>query len=272
MRNNRTQNLSDMTADDEQIAALLGGLNRVNAPADFDFRVKAGIARGTATSSGGFRLRRGFAYAAAIALLVVVGVPMAIFYANRSNGVESTNLAGNTQDAVAVHPVEAPPANGTGPNEVSGDRIATIREDKTVVTNANKTANSPDAIAAPRKTRGGSYVEASREGNRRLPKGLDPNARTPTKPEDFAMNAPISAKDVLSTLGVNAKFDGSAWTVEAVSENSVAARAGLRPGDMIEAIDDQALSADTEFKGKVSGKTIRIVRAGKPLSIDLSKP
>ena len=124
MRNNRTQNLGDMTADDEQIAALLGGLGRVNAPADFDFRVKAGIARGTATSSGGFRLRRGFAYAAALALLVVFGVPMVIFYANRSTGVESTNLEGNTQVAVAVHPVEAPPANGAGPNEVSDDRIA----------------------------------------------------------------------------------------------------------------------------------------------------
>jgi len=85
------------------------------------------------------------------------------------------------------------------------------------------------------------------------------------------MNARITAKDVLSTLGINAKLEGSAWKVESVIENSTAARAGLKPGDIVKAINDQTVTGSTEFRGKVSGKSIRIVRDGKDISSELPR-
>jgi len=269
MKDKNSRPMDDMTADDRRIAELLGGLNRVNAPSDFEFRVRAGIASQASIRSGGLRLRRVILYAAPIVLLLAIGLPIAFYYEGRSEQSTVIKTGIDRKETATVTVSETPAGGPTAAEPAVEQRTSANRskERDSVNTSADTTAPKRNE-----KTGGGSYVAASREGRRILPRGLDPNVRTAATPEDFSMNASIPVRDVLSTLGINAEFNGKAWTVESVTDNSTAARAGLRRGDLVLAIDDQPISKATDFKGKVSGKSIRILRAGRPASIELPKP
>src|SRR5437762_10762000 len=59
--------------EDEKIHQMLGGLKRVDAPKDFDFRVKAGIAAGRPSSTSGFRIPTAVRLAVPLVLLLLVG-------------------------------------------------------------------------------------------------------------------------------------------------------------------------------------------------------
>jgi len=54
-------------------------------------------------------------------------------------------------------------------------------------------------------------------------------------------------------------------------DHSAAGDAGIKPGDVIETINDQKLSEKTAFNGKFIGRSIRVMRGGKPVLIDLVK-
>ena len=61
--------------------------------------------------------------------------------------------------------------------------------------------------------------------------------------------------------------------IDAVREGSLAAEAGLRPGDRIAAIDGQPLrdAIDFQFLAAEDAITLEVVRGGEPLSIELQK-
>src|SRR5882757_9958101 len=59
--------------EDEPVSKLLGGLKRVEAPNDFDFRVKARIAAGKPADRSASWLPASVRYAVPLVLLVLVG-------------------------------------------------------------------------------------------------------------------------------------------------------------------------------------------------------
>lgn len=65
-------------------------------------------------------------------------------------------------------------------------------------------------------------------------------------------------------------YSGNGWRIAAVKETT-AQKAGLKIGDVIEAINDQPIGERTSFKGQFSGKSIRLKREGATVMIDLSK-
>jgi S1-C subfamily serine protease len=100
-------------------------------------------------------------------------------------------------------------------------------------------------------------------------KAVDANRGTLPEPPNMNGNTPVSAKSVLSRIGIEASFSGSAWTVGSVRAGSAAANAGLKAGDVIEAVNGRPLTGTSSFDSKFTGRTLRIRRDGKTISIAL---
>ncbi|MEO8649336.1 MAG: PDZ domain-containing protein, partial [Acidobacteriota bacterium] len=82
-------------------------------------------------------------------------------------------------------------------------------------------------------------------------------------------NTSVGIRDVLAVLGIEAEFQGSAWVVKGLSAQSAAQRSGVKAGDIIQSVDGRRLKEDTKFSGSFSGRTLRIVREGKSMDLDL---
>jgi C-terminal processing protease CtpA/Prc len=79
----------------------------------------------------------------------------------------------------------------------------------------------------------------------------------------------ISPKDVLETFGIRADFDSTGWKVASVKPNSVAYKAGVKAGDIVEALNDQPLTDRTVLGRKVTGTSVRVRRDGQSIKLEL---
>ena len=61
----------------------------------------------------------------------------------------------------------------------------------------------------------------------------------------------------------------SEWIVKAVNKNSPAERSGVQVGDIITAINDDQVAADTKFHGSGTVKTLTVRRDGQSLTLKL---
>jgi len=86
---------------------------------------------------------------------------------------------------------------------------------------------------------------------------------------DFSTEAEVSVREVLQTIGIDADFADGGWRVRSAADRSVSGRSGVRAGDFVEAIDDKVLTETTVFRGMGSGKTLRVRRDGKQLTLNL---
>ncbi len=265
---NQNKDLDAVTDDERRVAEMLGSLKRVEAPGDFDVRVRARIAQGRPASSNGQWLPQWARYAVPLALAIAVGGYFAIDRYSRTAESTPAEIVRNETVQTASPPV-------TAANTVT-QPVADNNAANTVIAVNRETASAPKS-AVPRPNSdtdtsgGGSFVEAVRPGKRLLPKGIDPNAPQPGRPRDFDADAKIPVTEVLTVIGVRANYRGSNWTVESVVDHSAAGDAGIKPGDVIETINDQKLSEKTAFNGKFVGRSIRVMRGGKPVMIDLVK-
>jgi membrane-associated protease RseP (regulator of RpoE activity) len=267
---NQEQDLIGVTDDERRVAEMLGSLKRVEAPGDFDARVRARIAQGRPSSSNGTWLPQWARYGVPLALVVVVGGYFAIDRYSRTtvNAPAETARTEFTQTAAPQAGNIAPPANTASTAAVPESEPAmTAAREVTPAERRSKPRTDTDGDTPG----GGSFVEAVKPGKRLLPKGIDPNAIQPGRPRDFDPNAKIPVTEVLTVIGVKANFAGSNWTVESVVDHSAAGDAGIKPGDVIDTINEQKLSEKTAFNGKFTGRSIRVLRGGKPVMIDLIK-
>ena len=81
--------------------------------------------------------------------------------------------------------------------------------------------------------------------------------------------APVQAQTFLNVFGMNGAFGDAGWKVESVTPDSLAARSGVKTGDVIEAMNDQALTEKTTFNGKYNAKSLRVRRDGTSMQIIL---
>jgi S1-C subfamily serine protease len=79
----------------------------------------------------------------------------------------------------------------------------------------------------------------------------------------------IPVKEVLTIVGIKSAFTAEGWKAESISSNSIADHAGVKAGDVIEAINDQALTEKTAFGNKFNGKSLRVRRGGATMQIVL---
>lgn len=264
------ENVDHKIHDDEPVSGLLSGLKRVEAPNDFDFRVKARIADSNPTKKAASWLPASVRYAVPLGLLLMVGGYFAFNTIYPPNNIDVPVVA-------EVQPANIAPINDTPSNDVvlPSNLLASENpvvkppelENSVIPKDAEKRLPSSD----PKTTSpgGGSFDEAIRKSRQILPRGFDPNPKTPVNAKDFDRNFQIPAKDVLAFIGIQAAFTGAGWKAGSVAPGSIAERSGVKAGDLIEAVNDQALAEKTSFGNKFTGKSLRVRRDGQSIKIEL---
>ena len=267
-----------LSREDAQVREMLTGLKRVEAPKDFDFRLKARIAAAKPADFAAPRLFPIFRYAAPLGLAIIV-LGVLVFnglysFDNQTVPTIAENFAPKQEkkedSQVSSLPAEQiRPIENTVQNTIVEDSaergVQTLPKDSTLAANLQK-PKTKNRVAE--NNGGGSKVDAVSNSRVILPKGLTPNTNI-EKPQETLNQTSFSVKDVLSPLGIEAVYEENKWKVQSVKQNSLAERSGVKVNDVIEAIDENSISGETVFKKAGGGKNLNIVREGKKLPIKL---
>lgn len=238
--------------DEERISNLIGSLPRVEAPGDFDFRVRARIAAGRPAENRGSWLPASVRYAVPLALVLAIGGYVG-FNAIYVGDVTDVPAVAELQPSTASIPVAEVPARvESAASQPVAERIETTATDVAVkppTVDADKLV--PPAARKTEKPGGGSYVDAGTAA-----KTIEANTNVapiePEKPEDKTALTGIA---LLAAARISTAPAGRGWKVVSVSAGGSGAASGVQAGDVIEAI---------------SGRTLRIRRDGVIMRVVLN--
>jgi hypothetical protein len=264
----RSEAENNFDHDDEGVSRLVGGLPRVDAPANFDRRVMTKIAEGETAPQRFFGLPVALAYATPLLLVLVIGV--AVFISTRKPETAGPIVvATNTQHTQAVEQqrIEAPlppEQKNIVTSDPSGPPSTAV-----AVTSGRSTA--PKQIRPTKATGGSSADYALSNKATLLPQGISPNPnRTTANKEDVQSPMSVSAKEALTMLGISADYQNG-WKVLSVGENSAAGHSGVKAGDVVIALGQTELAPDTVFRSKTEASSIRVKRDGSELTLPIKR-
>ncbi len=274
---NEQENLS---ADEQKISRLIGGMEKVSAPKDFDFRVKARI---SAAKENNFQpsvwrtLRYALPLTATLVIAAFVMIQGGLFSQTdkQSPVVENQNplqpvkseslpsnieMAETSNSAVEVNKKE---------DQIPDSFVSESNQANTITAKIpSKKTDKNLPLVLPKVEQPNSRDITVRESNVNiLPEGIPGNTASLNK--DFSQNNSVTAREILNFIGVETENEGNKMRVKSVKENSLAGRSGVQTGDIVEAIDEQRLdqkNLSPKFKG---GKTITVTRDNKVLEIEL---
>lgn len=251
--------------DEQQVSQVLASLSHVDPPGDFDIRVRSRIAAGRPAQP-----RSWFWPILAGATPLVLMLAIGSYFAFRSDTAASPNLAAVPITEQVQQPIA--PSN-SAPTFVANSISEVTSPGGTVA----KAPSADDRMIVPTTpVRGpnvaGSYVDAVTERRTIAPRGIPSSPRMMPRPRDFDTATAIPIKDVLTQIGVYSQGTETGMKVISVTADGAANRLGLKANDVIESIDDKPVNEKTSYKGKFAGKKMRVIREGKPVEIDLSKP
>ena len=268
MDSDKTNEAEDLRTEDRTVSELLHGLKRVDAPANFDSRVRSRIADGEAKTSAGWA---GFpvpVYVASLAVLLLVGSLFLLreFYWN------------GKPDVPAVADVKKPPTapKGTSMNSQPQPGSNSIPAPSNT-SSAPEVAGSPTSILPfnkrnpnlDRLTPGGSKDSTLGSADPQNPRGFDltgPKVST-TDPRG---RSSIPVTMFLNALGIDAAFHGQELRITSVRGGSPADKSGVKSGDIIDAIGDTKITPTTSFGPRIEAKSITVIRAGQSIKIKFS--
>ncbi len=251
---------------EEKVAALLGSLKRVDAPADFDFRVRARIAQGRPADARASWFPR-FARVAAPAMVLAAAGGYFGYNALYDTGPINVPVVADST-SITPAPIVVPNSEVVIPAPAPTTEIATAKPPvNSVETVAGIPKKDPATTAAkkPVTAGGGSVDFAVRETNTISPSSGNVVSTGNSSP--VAPTSTLSIREVFSAMGIRASFSGTGWRVSSASGR--AAAAGLKTGDIIETVNGRAVGANTVFDEKFSGSTLRIKRDGATIQISL---
>ncbi len=263
-----------LSADEQKIREMCCSLKKIDAPKDFDFKLKARIAN---TNPRDFQPRFGFAFRyamPALALLFVVGL-LAYnggFWSSENNPVIAESSISLTNTAL---PQNTMSSNFSPSEQKTDENSAILPSNQASPKLPEKTQVAGNILQTPKK----DLQENKQDSNggskdfgftRDIPKqpNFNSNSVLPN-PQNNEKSVPMPVKDVLSINGINADLENGKWKVKSVTANSLGESSGVKENDIIEAIDNQPLSAETVFNKTFSGKTITITRNGAKSQIKL---
>jgi hypothetical protein len=268
------EELEMIDADNRKVAALLGALPRVEAPANFEFRVKAGIAKGSPLRSGFMPFLR---TAAPLALVLVVLTFGLLYYQgpNETTVDPAKNMAGSVpvippaqSDAAPVippaqtEPVPDSSQSVTLPSQEGATRPLRASSERDPAGPMRRTAVSASSNSG---AGGGSVDRIYHSANVIMPPGFESANPQNRNANVGVTSTDVPVREVLGILGVTTDFTNGGWKVRSVKENSVGYGAKIVAGDVIESIDGQPVKNDAKLKG--SAKTFTVRRDGKLITL-----
>ncbi len=268
---NENETLSD---DERRLREICLSLKKVDAPKDFDFKLRARIADSKASD---FQPRFGFAFRYAMpALALIMFLGLLAYNSGFWSSPNNQIIAGGNSETVSPTLPQNSVVSSFAPSETK----ETSNENSAALPSNQNLPKVPERIVAEKRPQN-SRIEKKRESKNDNFKGSDTSTFKiapviqPIEPENVPQNSQnnesqniekinlTSVKEILSTNGINADFENGKWTVKSVRANSLGESSGVKENDIIEAIDDQPLSAETVFNKTAGGKTITVTRKGE---------
>lgn len=260
----------DFQTSQSRVSAILQGLPRVEAPKDFDFQVRARIARQNEENQRipfFLSFRHILPFASVLLIVSAVAIGGLFIIRNGGNDRVDSSSAARPQD----------------PQIQPAKEISAMPQPANSFTESNASVNAPAPEAdletrkmPVRQKRPASSSEKNVDeggGSRDLAVTSVPPVIQP----EFNTNRPIevvpnpnrttisSLSEVLKISGIDAE-DGK---VISVAKNSLAERSGIRVGDSILAVNGRKIDSG-EFSGnQISIRTITIIRNGESVDIVL---
>ena len=263
----------NLSMNEKKIAQILAGLPRVEAPGDFEIGVRARIANAQPSRPRRFSTAAVIGFAAPAILVLAAGVFVYLGLARQTPEIAMPKAETPSHQAEQAR-TELPesPVTNVSTSPASTEASPTTRRSTEVAGIVPNNNRRVQKVSEKRDDRtGSSRDETFRSTNKViLPRGLSPDAPVSTKDDGkFNRNTSVGIRDVLAVLGIEAEFQGSAWRVKGLSAQSAAQRSGVKAGDIIQSVDGRRLKEDTKFSGSFSGRTLKIVREGKSMDLDL---
>jgi hypothetical protein len=271
-----------------QVWMMIDNLRRVDAPNDFDFRVKARIANAKPVDFQPrfFPILR---YVLPIGLVVLV---LGVFAFNTSfffgsNTAPQVAVSFSPTPSIAESPAtvnfstpEPMVATVNPPQPSPGENI--VAESSNVKPTANEQGSQFIAANSTRRVQRESRRNASDDFNNgagsrviagTLPSVLVPEEFSSNKPVAPSMSAgnqnPITDVQILNFIGIETVSEKGGKRVKSVKPDSLAERSDVRVGDVIEAIDGKRIGEKPLLMETFESKKLTVVRAAKKIEIVL---
>lgn len=280
------ENLSDA---DKKLCRMLGALEKMEAPKDFDFHLKARIANANPKAYQPGLVRR-YAYVMSVSTLALALIA-AGFYGNFYGTAETTTAENETppaqQQTVQPQTVTIPQVAAAEPPTTNPEATASTN---TAVITTQRTPTVPPTMAFDQKTderktvyreakennvkpkSDGSIDRAVEGADAITPRGINPkgnssNSGDLNKTEDF------QPRDILKTLGAETVVENGVLKVKNVQPNSPAANSGLKADDVIDTLNGQKVTGRPIRGTKIEVKKVGVKRGAQTVEVDLqAKP
>ena len=262
---------------------MIDVLPRVDAPVNFDFRVKARIANSKSTD---FQAR----FFPVLRYVMPLGIIILLL------GIIAFNANYFSGDNAAPQIAKFVPPTSIEKETTASNPSFTNRNILPVVGNENLVASQSNANAvfvkgtqerqiakvdSKKKQRTETLKKKTEENDGMmsrdstlskakvtLPPGLDSNRRIEIAPNPGNTKS-FTAEEILPFLGIETVLQNENRTVKSIKQNSLAGRSDVKVGDVIEAIDGKKISGEP-FSGRtIEVKTLTVLRGAKKIEIAL---
>jgi biotin carboxyl carrier protein len=256
-----------LSAEDRKLSRMLGGLSRVDAPRDFDIKLRARISARTVENSRPAVWLPALRYALPLLLVLMIGgaVLVNLRTSDEAGPAVVSNPAPESAPTAPSAVAETPPVEEVAqvPSRLPAEVPVSAREVRRAAIPSGRSAVPTEISSAavqPSNTAvsAGSRDAALTEQNKVI--HLNP------APNNSAPRGSAAVKDILSTIGIEAELEGNVWKVRSVRKDGVAERSGVHVGDTIEAVDGRAIDQATAG-GSIRSVSVR--RDGGSIKIDL---
>ncbi|MDQ3751082.1 MAG: PDZ domain-containing protein [Acidobacteriota bacterium] len=271
------------SSEQTRVWQMIDVLPRVDAPNNFDFRVKARIAN---SKSADFQprffpvLRYVMPLSVVVMLVGLIAFNTTYFSGNQSS---EPPTAKNIIESTIVRENMPPNASSTNQlvyaeskDEESAVTFPTVNNKQSTNQNMQFVATklpSSRQIKTPKSkvekdSGGGNHVISVRKVPVYLPKNMDTNQTNTSvsNPEDPKT---INQEQLLSFIGIETVLENAKRTVKSVTKNSLAERSGVKVGDVIEAIDGKKISGEPKRSKAVALKNLTVLRGANKIEIPL---
>lgn len=252
------EEIKDHELENDDIHRLLMSLNRIEAPKDFDFKVRARITGRRLTDVPRSWLPSFVRAAVPAALVLAVGGYVG-FWAYSEDANSPTIAVAEPVQTAPLHPAQPEQAQPLVEVPSTTEAPAESRVVDKVDPSSTATADTlvkppkrgPSPLPGSDKPAGGSYDVAG-TGSKTI-------NRPQQDEDDLANEIPtrrvlVSASEFLKSAGISATSTGSGGKITAV--NGTAASVGVKVGDVIEWVNVQT-------------RSIRVAREGKSLTFQI---
>jgi hypothetical protein len=281
------EEVENLSEADKKLCRMLAELGQIEAPKDFEFRVKARIAKANPQA---YRTRRAWRFGYVLpatgfaAMLAFAGIYGTYSGGDQTAATNAVTAPSLPQVVSPFSPGDSTLAGGTNENSNTGNlapSAAPPNVPRTPIENTRFASTEKKEITPAGKRNldeskvkenaEGSITRTAREDKGITAPGLDPNKKITDVPSNLVREEEFAVDGMFKTLGVETVVEKGVLKIKALSD--AAANSGLKYGDEIQTVNGLKVTNGKVKAGRVDLKKIGVKRGAQTVEIDLqAKP